>query len=166
MRPFRFCLALSLSAVVMIVVTGCGSKYRLEGTVTFDGQPVDGGGITLTPSGGKEAVASGKIVGGKYGVIATTDQLPAGKYTVQIVWRKSSGKKVKSPTDPGIEVDEVVQVIPDEYNVASKLTTEVTGGSSTANFELKSGGSVTPGGAAPVAPAQKKGTVGGKTVVQ
>jgi hypothetical protein len=144
----------------VVLLAGCGgSTANVEGTVTFDGQPVDGGAISLVPSGSKEPVASARIVGGKYSIVANKKLTP-GAYAVQITWMKSTGKKVKNENDPGTEIEETKQVIPAEYNVNSKLTTEVKSGSNTANFELKAGGAVAPEGTGPAAVPKKGG--GGK----
>ena len=53
-------------------LTGCGGGARIEGTVNFDGQPVDGGTITFIPTAGsgKGTNAGGQIIGGKYSIDA------------------------------------------------------------------------------------------------
>lgn len=154
MIPTRFRFLLVPFAFAALVVSGCGSGAGVSGTVSYDNQPVDGGGIAFIPSGDKQPAASGRIIAGRY-EIPRSDKLPAGKYTVQITWLKSSGKKVKSETDPGTEVEETTQVIPVEYNLQSKLSVDITSGSNTHNFDLKAGVAPPAGG------GQKKGG-GGK----
>jgi hypothetical protein len=153
MMPPRFRLLLVPFFFTALLVSGCGSGAGVSGTVTYDNQPVDGGGIAFIPAGEKQPAASGRITGGHY-EIKRSDKLPAGKYTVQITWLKSTGKKVKNETDPGTEADELVQVIPLEYNVASKLSVDITSGSNTHNFDLKAGAAPA---TAPGGPGQKKG---------
>jgi len=147
--PFRFLLVPFVLAAV--IVSGCGSGAGVSGTVNYDNQPVDNGGIAFYPEGTKEPAASGRITNGRY-EIKRTDKLVSGKYTVKITWMKGTGKKLKSENDPGTELEETAQVIPAEYNVASKLSVEMSSGSNTHNFDLKAG-------ATPPAttPGQKKG---------
>jgi len=149
----RSLLVFTLSALSVVFLAGCGGKTSVTGTVTFDGKPVDGGGITFFASGAREPAASGRIVDGKYSIPAT-EKLSAGVYRVEINWLKGTGKKTKNESDPGTESEETAQVIPAEYNTASKLSFEIKSGSNTANFDLKGGGPVTPGGTAPT--QQKK----------
>lgn len=144
----RWCSFFSC-VVASLLLAGCGSGgTQLEGTVTFDGQPVDGGTITFMSEGGQGTNAGGPIQGGKY---AIESKLPPGKFKVEINWFKSTGKTLANKSDPGTKMDETKQVIPMEYNKQSKLTAEVKSGSNTFNFELKSGGAVDtrPPGSAP-----------------
>ncbi|MFO0801289.1 MAG: hypothetical protein U0804_27810 [Gemmataceae bacterium] len=150
-RP-RVISLLAAASFALVVVSGCGSGAGVSGNVTYDNQPVDGGGIAFFASGEKSPAASGRITGGRY-EIPRSDKLPAGKYTVQISWLKSTGKKVKSETDPGTEVEETNQVIPVEYNIQSKLSVDISSGSNTHNFDLKAGSAPPPAGGG----GQKKG---------
>jgi hypothetical protein len=138
--PHSFFSRSAIVALVLPVVllAGCGGGSRIEGKVTLDGQPVDGGGIAfIDSSGGK--TASGRIEGGKYSIEA---QLPPGSYKVEINWLKPTGKQVQNKSDPGTSVDETKQVIPMEYNTNSKLTADIKSGSNTFNFDLKGGGPI------------------------
>lgn len=125
--------------VPVVFLAGCGGPPRLEGTVTLDGQPVDGGGITFVGTGTGGEKASGRIDGGKY---SFESKLAPGTYKVEINWLKSTGKQIPNKSDPGTSVDDVKQVIPMEYNSQTKLTAEIKSGSNTNNFELKSGGAI------------------------
>jgi hypothetical protein len=121
-------------------LTGCGGGGRIEGTVTFDGQPVDGGTIAFIPTTGSGNVA-GQITNGKYSL--ESPSLAPGTYKVEINWMKPTGKQIPNKSDPGTNVDEVKQVIPMEYNTQSKLSAEIKSGSNAGvNFDLKSGGAV------------------------
>lgn len=135
--PSRF----GFVAIVLPVVflTGCGGSARIEGNVTLDGQPVDGGTIAFVSPDGQGGNAGGRIQGGKY---AIETKLPPGAYKVEINWMKSTGKQLPNKSDPGTTVDETKQVIPMEYNTQSKLTADIKSGSNTFNFELKSGGPI------------------------
>jgi hypothetical protein len=138
-------LALSSCALALVLLAGCGGdKASIEGTVTFDGAPVDGGAITFLPEGdSKEAARGGaQITDGKYTVNSATG-LPAGKYKVEIVWKKKTGKQIPNTSDPGTTVDETKQVLPMKYNSKTELTVEIKSGSNRGvNFDLKSGGPV------------------------
>jgi hypothetical protein len=125
-------------ALPVVLLAGCGGTSRIEGTVTLDGQPVDGGTISfINPGGGENA--GGKIQGGKYSI---ESKLTPGTYKVEINWLKSTGKTVPNKSDVGTTQDETKQVIAMEYNKQSKLTAEIKSGSNTVNFELKSGGAI------------------------
>lgn len=64
-----------LSLPLVCVFAGCGGsddspdRYTLEGSITFDGQPIPAGTITLIPDskkGNQGPAGSGKIKDGKY----------------------------------------------------------------------------------------------------
>ena len=133
----------------LVFLTGCGGGSRIEGTVTLDGQPVEDGTITFYPEGGKDQGPNvpGEIKDGKYS-IDSSRHLKPGSYRVEIYWFKKTGKQIQNKNDPGTSIDETKQVIPDEYNRDSKTKAEIKSGSNTQNFELKSGGKITQGGAA------------------
>jgi hypothetical protein len=125
-----------------LALLGCGEdpyqgpqRYPLTGTVTFNGEPVDGGAISFIPQGGKENPTGGTITGGKYSV-AEDRGANAGKYRVEITWPKPTGKKVKSE-DTGEMVDVTAEVIPPKYNTMSELTADVSETNTTFNFDLK-----------------------------
>jgi hypothetical protein len=163
MPRLRIALSTAATTLLLVLLAGCGSgNTTLEGTVTFGGQPVDGGAIVLVASGGKDVATGARIVDGKYLVTAKADKLPPGTYKVQINWLKGTGKKVKSESDPDVTVEETQEVIPLEYNVQSKLSAEIKTGSNTANFELKAGGAV---GTTPAGPAAGGGKAVNKGVV-
>ena len=55
-----------------------------------------------------------------------------------VVWNKKTGKKVPTPGDPSVMMEQTSQVVPPQYNTKSTLTYEVTSGTNTKDFELKS----------------------------
>lgn len=81
------CLALSL--------TGCDSTATVQGTVTFDGQPVDSGVITFLPADGQGPVAGGEISAGTYAVHA----IMPGEKIVQID-RSADVPLIRTSGDP------------------------------------------------------------------
>jgi hypothetical protein len=129
---------LLLLTLALVGFAGC-SGSSVQGTVTLDGTPVNGGAIRFVPtdknSGAKGG--GGQIVDGKY-VLKGRDAPPAGSYKVEINWKKPTGKKVPTPGDSEVQTDETAEAIPATYNTATTLKGDVTGGSTTLNFDLKS----------------------------
>jgi len=133
-------IATLILPLALCLLTGCGSgKSRVEGTVTLDGSPVDGGVIAFFPAGTSEQHDAGhaEIKDGKYSVEETKDLKP-GNYRVEISWNKPTGKKVPTPGDPDIKMDQVHQVIPAKYNTKSTLSETLTSGTNKKDFDLKS----------------------------
>ena len=126
-----------LLALALVGLAGCGAP-AIQGTVTLDGAPVDGGAIRFTPSGGEGTAGSAgaQIIGGKYVIKGTT--LAPGSYRVDINWKKPTGRKVPTPGDAGTTMDETAEAIPAIYNQKSTLKADITSGSNTKDFELKS----------------------------
>src|SRR5689334_22739688 len=90
---------LLLLAAGLTLAAGCGSssdRVTLEGSVKYDGQAVDQGGLTFIPEGGDGQVprATCEIEDGRYRFNTRNGPKP-GKYRVQIYWQKKTGKKVK-----------------------------------------------------------------------
>jgi len=129
-------------AVGLALLTGCGgsSKSGVSGTVSFDGTPIDSGSILFTPAtetGHQERQVSAEIKDGKYTI--PLDRAPsAGKYRVQISWKKKTGKQVDAPGDPGNKIDDTREGLPSKFNRDSTLNVEITSGENTHNFDLKS----------------------------
>ncbi len=128
------------------VIAGCGSKgydgekrFPLSGTITFNGEPVDGGVIRFIGESGtdKERPAGGVITGGKY-EIPEGQGVNAGTYQVEVRWSKPTGKQIKDSGDTGEMIDVTEQVIPSKFNEVTELRAEVSGTSTTFDFDLKS----------------------------
>ncbi len=105
-------LSFVLSSLLFAVgLAGCGEAAKpweivvpAKGTVTFDGKPVDGAELTLTPVSAEvpatvrpsaKSGADGTFTLGTYG---TDDGAPAGEYKVSAVWFKlvnSGGSMVR-----------------------------------------------------------------------
>lgn len=113
----------------------------------FDGHPVESGSIAFIPDGGGTGAspASGEIKDGKYAIDSERGPMP-GKYRVEIIWKKKTGKQIPNPSDPGTTMDETKQVIPQKYNTKTELTVEIKSGSNKdVNYDLKAGGPVDAG---------------------
>jgi hypothetical protein len=156
----RLPAALALT-VTLAFLGGCGGgsgRSAVQGTVTIDGEPVDGGAIVFLPDGeaGQRVPAGGEIVGGKYSVPAERGPFP-GKCRVEITWKKKTGRQIVSPSDAPNKVDETVQVVPIIYNSSTTLKEDVQPGSNTFNYTLKgavAGGVGSGAGAAQKVPAK------------
>ena len=130
----------ALLVAVLGACTGCGSGYpRIEGSVTLDGAPVDGGSISFFQGSGPGAdKGNSPIVGGKYAITGDrAKNLTPGSYTVQIFWLQRLTRPGADPnnvdTSPAVK-----QLIPPQYNVQSTLTREVKPGANQLDFDLKS----------------------------
>lgn len=73
------------------LMIGCQQQTTLEGTVTFNGEPVEDGAITLQPAGGVGPVEGGMISAGRYFIKSAT---PGEK--VAVITGISQGRVVTS----------------------------------------------------------------------
>jgi hypothetical protein len=129
---------LLLALATLIGGSGCGSGEtgpKLEtvvGKVTYQGEPVKEGDISLIPIGPTGKSAGGKIIDGTF-----TLQVDAGKKKVEIVALRDVPGKFNED-NPGEKVQVREQFIPAEYNSKTKLEYEVTvGGQNDPVFDLK-----------------------------
>jgi hypothetical protein len=133
-------------AAALTVALGCGGgdglqRMPIDGSVTFDGQPLEDGRIQFFPSpDNPEPIMSGApIVSGSYS-IAKADGLVPGNYIVRI--SSASGEEVAVTGEgdaqmPGLGPIHPIELIPSKYNTESTLTAEVTSdGSNTFDFSL------------------------------
>ena len=100
-----------VSSVTLILCTACGSadtgRVPIEGTVTYNGEPVQWGSITLRPTPGTKGPAAGTdIVDGKYRIPASAGPV-TGSYIARITIVRHNRAEVPSqPTvkEPGLAV--------------------------------------------------------------
>lgn len=114
------CFLMAIPMVLLAVCMGCGEgdgveRYKVTGTVMFDGEPLAEGDVVLDPVGGQGGSATAKIRDGKF-----ETEVTAGKKRVRIRAPKETGKK----DEYGEAI--VEPLIPMKYNVNSELTVEVT----------------------------------------
>lgn len=129
-----------LLVLSLFLVAGCGdgkSRATVQGSVTLDGAPIDGGRIMFIAADKKKgANAVADIVAGKYAVpLAKGPSI--GTHRVEILWYKKTGRQ-KVGSDPPNLVDETEQVIPTQYNTKSGVNEEIKSGANTFNYDLKS----------------------------
>src|SRR5271156_764634 len=104
-----------------VVVSGCGSAHHVpvEGSVSLDGQPVDGGTISFVPEDYKEGgIVKTEIKGGKYSLDKGHGLIP-GKYKVVASLKQKTGKIVPSDEPPGTR-EEVIERMKD-FNKQNRM---------------------------------------------
>lgn len=138
MRRFGHTIRAAGLFLALTAPAGCGGgAASVEGTVSFNGEPVDDGGINFVPADGKGTKAGAEIKGGKYTVPSERGPAP-GKYKVEVYWNKKTGKTVTDAADTGAKTSETKQVIPEQFNAKTTLTADLKGGDNPGvNFELK-----------------------------
>ena len=112
---------------------GCSGRYGgradVTGTVTLEGQPLKEGTIDFSPLDQQGTFSGAKIIDGNY-AMTKGDGLQPGKYLVRI--SSGDGKTPASDEEiaaPGGSTNIVsIDLIPPEYNVASKEEREVKAG--------------------------------------
>lgn len=137
-------------AVCLVACIGCGEQLAtVEGTVTFDGEPVESGSITFEPADGDGPTDGGKIENGQYKLAGEAGVEP-GEKVVRIVASRKTGRQVDAgmgmpgakgeggPSSSANMVDEYESYIPAKYNEKSELTREIVAGKNTHDFELQS----------------------------
>lgn len=107
-------MVLSLLFVFCAALSGCGEKLaRVEGTVTFNGEPVSRGMINLEPTDGKGSVYGASVEDGKFVI---EDVLP-GEKIVRISAAYTKG--IQKEAD-GSEIEICDDLLPAEYAQNSK----------------------------------------------
>src|SRR5436190_2161724 len=117
--------------LLVVFLTGCNQgppKGTVKGTVTLDGQPVDGGVITFVPSDGNSQPEAVPINAGEYSVT-----MPLGEKRVEIYWAPSGGQVGDTATQGR---EQIVQRVPAKYNAQSTLTHTVVKGEARKDFAL------------------------------
>ena len=128
MRSFTRTTIVAVAIMLPVSVLGCGlgadphGRKALSGTVTFQGQPVDGGSIKFLALEENGLSAGSLILQGKYQV-PREQGLPAGTYRVMISALEPTptptGAPGENPAPPAKER------IPAEFNVETKLKIEI-----------------------------------------
>lgn len=124
---------LAIAIAGTLLLAGCGkSAPAVNGTVTWDGAPVEEGTISFAPSDGKGASSGAAISAGKYRVAGQAGLTP-GKKTVSIQAVRKTGKKIPAgpPAPAGTTVDETVRL-------AGTDSCEIVPGDNQRDFQLKS----------------------------
>jgi hypothetical protein len=139
MRIGVWLIGLALLSTALGCGKGTSNHGDVSGEVTLDGQPLAIGAIIFTPiEGAKGTVTGGDIKNGRYELTGPAG--PAiGWNRVQIRGMKKTGKMVQKPYSPkGEMTEEMVSIVPLQYNSDSKLKFEIKPGKNTANFPIQS----------------------------
>jgi len=134
----RLRLGRFVSLLLMCALVGCGGKAAsVSGKVSFNGKPVEKGGIRLDILQGTTSVAAAApIANGEYKIPASAG-LVAGEYRVMISASHDTGK-TRLDRESGQQVPIINQLIPEKYNTASELKVKLESGENTKDFDLKS----------------------------
>lgn len=130
----RCLLVLCLASACL---SGCSKptgpqEFRVQGAVTFDGQPVETGRILFRQTDGAQKAFSGEIKNGSYSLNAEPGQM-----RVEILASRPIPGKFDNSNGTPEPVGEMY--IPKKYNDQSELTAKVDGsGNNTFPFELTS----------------------------
>lgn len=134
--PEALCVLL---LTIVFVPAGCRDatgRQKVTGEVSFNGEPLPSGEISLRPFDTGPS-AAGRVKDGKFELPSGKGPMP-GKYLVRIESLQPTGKKVRL-AGTTLQVDQMKQVLPNDYNEASQLVIEVTGdGENHFDFDLKS----------------------------
>ena len=129
---FNVSFAAFCSAFLMVLFAGCGSNgYKeIRGTVTYDGQPVKTGTITLLPPDGKGPTAAAIITDGEYSTKAAF-----GPKQVKIEAFVIKGTQRYPGSMMMCDIRE--QILPERYNTKTELTCDITSGVRAYDFTLQ-----------------------------
>ncbi len=127
----RFWKLVVPSVCLLLFCTGCGTstdRLPLEGTVLYQGKPLEQGHITfLTTSGAPGPVCGAVIRDGSF-EIPTEQGLAPGSYRVQISSRGGIAPQTPEEMAAGAS-PRAKELLPAKYNDESTLTAEIATGS-------------------------------------
>lgn len=126
----KVCCCISLA--VLSLCAGCGDKLaKVTGTVTFNGEPVSRGFISLEPVDGKGTVSGASVENGKFEM---EDVVPGEK-----IARISAAysKEIRKNPEDGSEMEICEDLLPPEYGSGSKLRLKVELPSTKADYNIE-----------------------------
>ena len=132
---------LALLTGLALCAAGCGKggdqQSDVAGDVTYDGQPVGAGAVSFEPSTPTASPGTFTIHDGKFAAAAGASLKP-GKYLVRVTAPDLSKMKSGTTDDPHAQV-QFVPLLPEAWNVQSKLTVELKPGRNDVHFRGKRG---------------------------
>ena len=136
------CAALASIALGVLLFVGCGphtDRLEINGKVTLNGAPLDGGAIRFSSLGEKKMASGAMVNGGQYDIPREKGLLP-GSYRVELSAPDESVPPVMvRPPGGGPGSLAAPERIPAEYNENSTHTIEVTaGGDNQFDFDIVS----------------------------
>ena len=110
-------------ALMLILSAGCGSSgpktVTVEGTVTYQGKPIEKGDISFHPDATSNGFpSSGMIVQGAYRLTGKSGLLP-GSYNVRINAYRPDPNPIKSHMPSNSEP--TIQFLPAKFNAKSRI---------------------------------------------
>jgi hypothetical protein len=121
---FRCCFTL----LIAIAIAGCGpsgpAKYPVGGVITFKGEPLPTGKMTLIPADSKARTTVAEITAGKYATEVTQ-----GDWTINIQAVRETGPVIEALREAPRE-----QYLPAKYN--SESTLKITVPSTDGKFDF------------------------------
>jgi hypothetical protein len=132
----RHLVLLAHAALLANCLLGCtDGKSTVNGTVTFDSQPVASGAITFVKQDGELAREGAVIQNGSFRAT-----IPPGKYKLELHAQKVISKRKQKAFDGSDEeVETTAELFPARYNTQSELLQELKPGANTIKLDLKSG---------------------------
>ena len=135
---------LTVAALLSLFLNGCSQesdgRQAISGTVNVDGTPVKAGSISFQPAEGQATASGAVITSGKYS-LAKEDGLLPGTYRVAISAPMAGTVDAAAPALPGEAPPLAKDLIPPEWNNASRHTIEVKKtGAQTFPFEISTNG--------------------------
>lgn len=130
------------AGLLWLLAAGCGAELApprrpVSGSVTLDGKPLSDAAITFLPVDGGPA-ATAELSEGAYAIGQSQGPSP-GRYSVEIVAIRPTGKRVPHPDLRSETTDEVRNILPARYNARTKLEVDVKpDDANTFNFRLSS----------------------------
>lgn len=134
----RFAVGFTLVTLVLPLFAGCGNGMGVvpvEGTITLDGQPLEGAEVIFRPADGRPSLGVTDSQG-KYTLRYDTDMMGAltGKHKVSI---STSGEAAQTGSEDGPSGPKVERV-PAQYNKQTTLEVDVVSGGGPQDFKLES----------------------------
>lgn len=122
-----------------LILVGCNDSGRLSlnGTVTFDGEPVEKGYVQFSPLPGTTGPTAGADVQDGAYEVASVRGLFEGSYRVDVqAWVRSGKVSIDPVTGEKTVGGDLKQILPSRYNKDSELTIDISGGQRTFDFNL------------------------------
>lgn len=128
MRPTPHRFSLLLASSLLTAVVGCGgdsgpARQPASGSITLDGKSLASGTITFIPDEGGPG-AFGSVEEGAFR-FEKAEGPPPGRYKVEIVDVRPTGKMIPDPDSRSGTIAEVRNTIPPRYNARTELAVEV-----------------------------------------
>jgi hypothetical protein len=126
---------LAIGLATLFASAGCGDgNGKVNGTVTFDDQPVASGTITFVKQDGELAREGAVIQGGSFQAV-----VPPGKYKLELNAQKVKGTRTQKGFDGKDEEVEITEeLFPARFNTQTELSREIKAGVNKVQLDLMS----------------------------